>query len=143
MRSKRISEVERLLQRASEGLSQRGLDPLEEGLPQRLQRGLEARGIEADLRERLFDQLSQQAVGMSTSQFEALLDGAALACGAQHGSEEEFVDNPEQVREIERMMQAFAGELSKLDESLEVLAAYVRRMRTPVRAPRSSTDLLH
>jgi len=27
------------------------------------------------------------------------------------------------------MMQAFAGELSKLDESLEVLSAYVRRMR--------------
>ena len=34
------------------------------------------------------------------------------------------------LQEIERMMHAFAGELCKLDETLDVLSAYVRRMRT-------------
>ena len=33
------------------------------------------------------------------------------------------------VREVERLLGAFSGELEKLDEVLEVLAAYAQRMR--------------
>jgi hypothetical protein len=33
------------------------------------------------------------------------------------------------IREIERLMNGFAGELEKLDEVVEVIAAYLRRLR--------------
>ena len=38
--------------------------------------------------------------------------------------------NLRDVREVERLLGAFSGELEKLDEVLEVLAAYAQRMRT-------------
>jgi len=132
-----------LLQLATADLDQPTRDRFEGDLGQRLRCGLEARGLDPEFSEILSNQLSQQAGGMTAAQLEALLDGAALASVAQRKSEEEFVDSAGQVREIQRMMQAFAGELSKLDESLELLSAYVRRMRTPVRATRDSTGLLH
>ena len=44
--------------------------------------------------------------------------------------------NMRDVREVERLLGAFSGELEKLDEVLEVLAAYAQRMRTkPERNP--------
>ena len=45
--------------------------------------------------------------------------------------------NMRDVREVERLLGAFSGELEKLDEVLEVLAAYAQRMRTqPARKDR-------
>ncbi len=67
---------------------------------------------------------------LPTRQYEALIDGAVLASGVHCEVEGDSADSGDRVREIERMMQAFAGELAKLDETLEVLATYVRRMRT-------------
>ncbi len=41
------------------------------------------------------------------------------------------------VREVERLLGAFSGELEKLDEVLEVLSAYAHRMRSkPSKSPR-------
>jgi hypothetical protein len=144
---------------------------------------LESRGITADMSAMIAVQVCQRKGSdkdtLTPDQYEALIDGAALACGV-HGDAErdlqadlqaelqpdlqadlqpdlecadpredhlEFQSNLErdreadhessssQVREIERMMQAFAGELSKLDESLGVLSAYVRRMRQQPDSP--------
>ena len=108
-----------------------------------IREGLEARGLEAVIAESLVSQLLEQAAGFSSQECEALLDGAVLACGVQFHHGEEYVRSAGQVREIERMMQAFSGELSKLDESLELLAAYVRRMRTPVRSSGRAPTILH
>lgn len=47
------------------------------------------------------------------------------------------------MKEVERLMGAFTGELSKLDEVLEVLAAYVRRMRTSNPVETSEGRILH
>ena len=58
-----------------------------------------------------------------------LLDGVALGCAALTGSSQGLEDSYRELREMERLMGAFSGELSKLDEILEVLAAYARRMR--------------
>jgi len=43
------------------------------------------------------------------------------------------------LRELQQIMKAFAGELNKLEEGLRVLAAYLTRMksRTPRKDPRS------
>ena len=48
-----------------------------------------------------------------------------------------------QIQELERLMSSFAGELSKLDESLEVLAAHLRRMRTQMDGPGRPGRTLH
>lgn len=92
---------------------------------------LQGRGIAADLSDKLAVQVCQRKdrEALSPEQYEALIDGAALACGVYCDVETDSAASASQVREIERMMQAFAGELGKLDESLEVLATYVRRMR--------------
>lgn len=94
---------------------------------------LESRGITADLSAMIAVQLCQRKANepgrLTPDQYEALIEGAALACGVRSNVERAPDSSAGQVREIERMMQAFAGELSKLDESLGVLSTYVRRMR--------------
>ena len=46
-----------------------------------------------------------------------------------------------ELREIERLMDAFVGELSKLDEILDVLTAHVDRMRS--RSARAEDGTVH
>jgi hypothetical protein len=58
-----------------------------------------------------------------------LLEGVADVFGGHSESRDALSDRLCEVREIERLMSAFAQELGKLDEVLEVLAAHVRRMR--------------
>ncbi len=87
-----------------------------------------------------FDELTAEA-------YHAMIDGAVLACGA---CDPQRLNTPdvvgagagdlEEVREIERMMQAFAAELRKLDESLGVLSAYVQRMRKHPDPPREPPE---
>jgi hypothetical protein len=99
---------------------------------ERIRERLEERGVAPDLSEALAAQLEDRAAELDRDRFESLLDGVALACGLHGDAGEELTRNTSELREIERMMGAFAGELSKLDETLEVLAAYVRRMRSGV-----------
>jgi len=66
-----------------------------------------------------------------------LIRAAAAAVDVQ-SEVRAYVDrNMRDVREVERLLGAFSGELEKLDEVLEVLAAYAQRMRNkPVKKPR-------
>ncbi|MBW1886527.1 MAG: hypothetical protein JRJ58_23580 [Deltaproteobacteria bacterium] len=116
----------------------------------RVSRDLESRGITADLSAMIAVQLCERKRNgddsLTPDQYEALIDGAALACDVHCDVESDSEASVSQVREVERMMQAFAGELSKLDESLEVLSAYVRRMRKqpkPSVAPVRGDQTLH
>ena len=65
-----------------------------------------------------------------------LVEGVRLALeGAVHAGSPpariaQAEPRTESLQELERLMGGFAGELTKLDELLEVLAAYVKRMRT-------------
>ena len=106
----------------------------------RVSADLQARGVSPERAVQLASQLSQGRSWkrLSLGQYEALLDGASVTAAPEQGVAPTGEENVEQIREIERMMQAFAGELAKLDESLEVLSAYVRRMREqPAVKPRS------
>ena len=46
-------------------------------------------------------------------------------------------------QKVERLMESFVLELGKLDEALEVLAAYVRRMRTQSARHQDPSRTLH
>lgn len=68
---------------------------------------------------------------------EALIRAAAATAEVQAEAHADVERNLRDVREVERLLGAFSGELEKLDEVLEVLAAYAQRMRTkPQRKPR-------
>ena len=67
---------------------------------------------------------------------EALIRGAAVAVEMQADVYADVERSMRDVKEVERLLGAFSGELEKLDEVLEVLAAYAQRMRNkPVRTP--------
>ena len=59
----------------------------------------------------------------------ALIQGAVAAVELQAQAKADVDRNMRDVREVERLLGAFSGELEKLDEVLEVLAAYAQRMR--------------
>jgi len=70
---------------------------------------------------------------------EALLQGAALAAEVQAEQQADVERSLRDVREVERLLGAFSGELEKLDEVLEVLAAYAQRMRPQPSQPQRRT----
>ena len=98
----------------------------------RVRGDLEARGVASDLATTLALQLCQRqrCEELTLGQYESLIDGASVASGVHIETTGDPSEGIDRVRDIERMMQAFSSELSKLDENLEVLSAYVRRMRS-------------
>ncbi len=129
MRSKRLQQNMILAERTLRQVK------VEEQLGELLGRmgsDLRRRGIAPELSEPIAAQLCARADAgaISAEEYDALIEGAVAACAARERPDlEPDGDAGQEVREIERMMQAFAGELAKLDESLEVLSAYVQRMR--------------
>lgn len=97
----------------------------------RMRGDLKRSGVAPEWLEQLAVQLCARthSGAISPQEYEALVEGAVLACGVRNEVPLSDDTDTDRVREIERMMQAFAGELAKLDESLDVLSAYVRRMR--------------
>jgi hypothetical protein len=95
-----------------------------------VEQALSARGVLPDASRSLASRMASQIAALPHAEREAMLDGAALASGVHQESHDKLAQSLKGLREVERMMGAFSGELSKLDEVLEVLAAYVQRMRT-------------
>lgn len=91
---------------------------------------LEARGVAPELCEKLSISLEGSPSQRSPEAYHALLDGVALVCGAREGVDSGLIQSLRELRETERLMGAFANELAKLDEVLEVLSAYLRKMRS-------------
>jgi len=60
----------------------------------------------------------------------ALIQGASLSVALQAEERANVERSLRDVREVERLLGAFSGELEKLDEVLEVLSAYAQRMRS-------------
>lgn len=105
---------------------------------ERIRAGLEARGVDPQAAEALADQLRQE-LHPTAAPGDSLLDGVALGFRVQHGIADALAKSTSELQEIERLMGAFASELSKLDEVLEVLAAHLRRMRTAAPVPGTRT----
>ncbi len=101
----------------------------------------QGRLIELDVSQscaaRLAEKLRSAHGELGPGSAEGLLYGAMLTFAA-HADEQASVErNLREVREVERLLGAFSGELEKLDEVLEVLAAYAQRMRSkPAKATR-------
>lgn len=94
-------------------------------------------GVSADWASRLADGLAPRHRDLGRGSAVALIQGAALAVELQASAHADVERSLRDVREVERLLGAFSGELEKLDEVLEVLAAYAQRMRAqPNAAPR-------
>ena len=98
--------------------------------PVALRESLGQRGVPAEFHDVITARLEDDLQGLSGPSRKAMLDGVALSFSAQQGFSAQLAGSVRELREVERMMGAFSGELSKLDEVLEVLAAYVQRMRS-------------
>ncbi|MED5262594.1 MAG: hypothetical protein VX574_09390 [Myxococcota bacterium] len=107
---------------------------------------LESRGVSASVsgpvaarlesRLEIGDDKAELAATTSVDSYELLLDGVAEALRVLDAKSlldvpgrKDFSPEPD-LQEIERLMAAFVGELSKLDEVLDVLNAHVERMRS-------------
>ena len=95
-----------------------------------LESRLRERGVtDADARS-LAEQLAGQLSAHGRGGREAFVEGIAAGWHASDETRARLDRTVSDIKEVERLMGAFTGELSKLDEVLEVLAAYVRRMRS-------------
>lgn len=102
---------------------------------ERLRDGLEMRGLPKEFAEALGKRLEIVVHERGDQAIDALLDGAAATFRLHAETSEGLERQLGELRELERILGAFAGELSKLDETLEVLVAYARRMRSTAPAP--------
>ena len=103
-----------------------GGEPGADGFAERLRE----RGVTAPDALDLAQRMAPDLMRRQPSAREAYLDGVAACWHATSDTRAELDRSLTDIKEVERLMGAFTGELSKLDEVLEVLAAYVRRMRT-------------
>lgn len=103
---------------------------------------ISAAGVAPELAARLAPALAAVRKELGPGSAPALIRGAALAVALQADSHARAERSLRDVREVERLLGAFSGELEKLDEVLEVLAAYAQRMR-PQTPPGASRRMLH
>ena len=103
-----------------------------------LRTALRGGGLGPSIAESLAAALFERWSAANASEREALLEGAMLAARSAGAAAPVDRDLETDVREVERMLGAFASELEKMDEVLDVLAATVGRMRS-VTAPADET----
>jgi hypothetical protein len=103
----------------------------------RIRADLESKGVAPEFSRPVADRLADIAPDFSSGEYAAVLDGVAAAYGVHQRDLDAAVD----VNEIQHLMDGFTGELRKLEEGLQILSAYVHRMRT--RVTRSHTATLH
>jgi hypothetical protein len=95
----------------------------------RIRADLEQRGVAREFSQTVSDHLEPFAADLDTEAYEAVLSGVAMAWSARHGEGAGRMPSRAEIDEMQRLMGEFAGELRKLDETLELLAAYLTRMR--------------
>lgn len=109
------------------------LDPVETTQTERLERrvrgDLEDRGITGGEAARLAEALTARLLERGPEGYEDLVAGAQMVSQVRLDLSSDLADSHRELRQLERLMGGFATELRKLDEVLEVLGAYMRRMR--------------
>ena len=96
--------------------------------PEHICHDLEDRGVPRSFARPLAERLA--ASEPTDEAYEGLLTGAVLAYTVHHQSLLGLEKSASDLGEIQRLMTDFSQELRKLDEALEVLAAYVVRMKS-------------
>jgi hypothetical protein len=105
----------------------------------RIREDLESKGVAPEFSQPVAARLATIAPDFSSDEYSAVLDGVAAAYGVHRRDCEAARSASRDVDEIQRLMLGFAGELRKLEEGLQILSAYVHRMRT--RAARQHSGL--
>lgn len=98
-------------------------------------------GVSADWAPKLALRLEPLHRDLGAGSATPMIRTAAAAVAVQAEAHAEVERNLKDVREVERLLGAFSGELEKLDEVLEVLSAYAQRMRP--QPARKSKHTLH
>ena len=101
----------------------------EEALRQRVCTDLAKVGMIGEEARRVADAIVEQLRLTGPRGYEDLLAGVRFSVQVRVETTGEFDVLQREVKQLERLMVGCATELRKLDEVLEVLAAYVRRMR--------------
>ena len=102
----------------------------EEALRQRICGDLAKIGLLGQEAKRVAEAMIEQLRVTGPEGYEDLLAGVRFSHQARSDVVSELNEMQQELKQIERLMGGFATELRKLDEVLEVLAAYVRRMRS-------------
>ena len=113
----------------------------EEALRQRVCGDLAKIGLLGEEAKRIADAIVEQLRLTGPGGYEDLLAGVRFSHQARTDVVADWSQMQRELRQLERLMSGFGTEIRKLDEVLEVLAAYVRRMRTS--AGNGATQLLH
>jgi len=90
---------------------------------------LERRGLSEGFARAVSAQLEPFASELDKGHFEAVLSGVALAYGVHRRAVEAFRRTAAELDEVQHLLGSFGSELAKLDEAVEILAAYAARLR--------------
>lgn len=96
-------------------------------------------GVSIEWAAKIADRLSPSHADLGRGSAVALIQGAVVAVEVQAAAHADVERNMRDVREVERLLGAFSGELEKLDEVLEVLGAYAQKMRSKPARPSRRT----
>jgi len=107
--------------------------------PTDIRADLERRGVSAEISGRVALRLGRRIGSAQTESYDLMIDGVAEALRVQARDAAISGQGEPDLAEIERLMAAFMGELSKLDEVLDVLTAHVERMRSRSIVPEHDT----
>lgn len=113
------------------------------GTGERIRDELAQLGVAGQAREELAKRLAPIARSLSPEAWGAALAGVALAHGVHREHEEALRRSARDLGEIQRLLGAFGDELRKLDEALQVLSTYVKRMRSRARPVAPERRTLH
>ena len=94
-----------------------------------LERELCDRGLDDAFARETAERLAPFADDLPDAQLDAALSGIVLAFGVHRRAVETFRKTTHDLEEVQQLLGAFGGELQKLDEALELLAAYAARLK--------------
>ena len=96
---------------------------------------LERRGISEEFARAVAQQLEPFAADLNAEQLESVLSGVAVAYGVHRRSIDAFRRTVTELEEVQLLLGSFGSELRKLDEAVEILAAYAARLRQHTSPP--------
>jgi hypothetical protein len=109
---------------------------------ERVRRDLERRGVDAAFAETLLPRVEELRGSLPAGAYAGVLAGVSLAYAAHREAHVRSTGQEEgHANEFQQLMRSFNGELQKLDEALQLLFAYLQRMRS--RATRSPDETVH
>lgn len=115
--------------------------PHGESLRSRIRSDLERMGMDAQFSETVAQRLEPTVADLSPHEYGVVVSSIAAVYGVRREDRDAPGIAPEDIADVQRLMQGFGEEVQKLDEGLRMLSAYVSRLRQ--RAARSSVETLH